>query len=779
LKSERPEKAGAREKAAGADAAAAPAHHEAAAGAARDGAGPRSARATILAVCGLALLFRLWTLRDGLPEFLDEAWPFREALEMWGWDTGVTDLNPHRFHYPSLTFYLHFLVQKLHFLAGSLSGAFRSAADYWVTFHTDPTPMVVPARLLGIAFDVAGVGLLVWLGERLQRGAGLLAGLMVALSATLLEATRAIYTDTYMMTFSLAGLALMIRHRESGGRAALVGSVVMIGLATGAKYPAGALLLPLAWILWRRHGVGAIPLLAASAAGVAAVFLITTPYAALDPVTFWRDLRYVQTIPTAGHLGRLEGTGLGYHLGNLLREVGLLGLALVPVSLALTAARARERPDHVALWLALVAFGLPIFIARVEAARYLVAVIPLAVLMAALAGMEIASGLRRRRAVALAVLGVGLLVPPAITGLDVLLRGTHTTQVLARRWFEENAGPDVLIVQEAWAAPLRTRIETIEMRRAPLFQEASDAVRERYLSTPWFRSVQLPLMTVGPGTIVVPTEQGEVEFQLVPHAADFNPLSYDPRLFADADYVVTSSAVRGRFERDSARFAPALRFYRLLDREAQVVARFTSSARITGPEIVVHRVGDSARTALRAFGPVDPLWWAATIPLDSRRAIETRLVPEPLRTGGAPRDAEGRMAAWMRPLGRMYTALVRRFAHPMSVYLLELGRDEPALRFSLATLELLPGDVEACLVYTTAAAGLGRWDDAIVVADRTLAATSDPPPVLRIERVQLLLGAGRAGEARAELESLARDLDPGDPLAPQLADLLKKVGGPR
>jgi hypothetical protein len=53
-----------------------------------------------------------------------------------------------------------------------------------------------------------------------------------------------------------------------------------------------------------------------------------------------------------------------------------------------------------------------------------------------------------------------------------------------------------------------------------------------------------------------------VDVEVFPHAADFNRMVYEPRLLQGVDYFATSSAVRGRFEADTARYAveqPVLR----------------------------------------------------------------------------------------------------------------------------------------------------------------------------------------------------------------------------
>src|SRR5580765_5855870 len=83
---------------------------------------PRHAPFLFAGVLAVAAVVRLWHLGHGLPDLLEEAYPFRQALELWGWDTGRTDWNPHFFFYPSLSLYLHFLLQKAAVGMGMLTG---------------------------------------------------------------------------------------------------------------------------------------------------------------------------------------------------------------------------------------------------------------------------------------------------------------------------------------------------------------------------------------------------------------------------------------------------------------------------------------------------------------------------------------------------------------------------------------------------------------------------------------------------------------------------------
>lgn len=710
----------------------------------------------------------------GLPEFLEEAWPFREAWAMWGWDSGRLDLNPHRFHYPSLTFYMHLLLQQVQFLIGLASGAWASRADFFLAYHIDPGALVVAARVMGTVLELAGIAAAVWLGERVRPGAGMLAGVGLAISVTMVHAVRAIVPDTAMTAFSMAALLAMLAYLRTGERRALVASAIAIGLATGAKYPAAVLLTPLALVLAMRDGRRALARWALAAAGAFAVFLATTPFALIDLQTFWRDLGFVRQLPGAGHLGRLEGTGAAPGVRTLLANLGPLGALLLPVSLAMTLVRWRERRAELVLWVALAAFAVPVFSARVEADRYLVPVIPLAMLLAACALMDLLDRARGAwRAALAAAAGVVFLAPIWFGAAGRVTSHPVSTQVQAARWFEANVAADEIVVQEAYGATLHTRLRALDMQAHPMYAAASDAMRARYRAIPAFRAVQLPLTTVGPGTVIVPgLGGGEVTVALADHSVEFNHLSYDPRLFADVDWIVTTDAVRGRFMADTMRFAAEAAFYRGLERTTSVVATFTPGPGGAGPQIRIHRATPAFREAVAAMGGLDPLWWAATLPIEGRRRLETQSIPPDARVDGALRTGAGAPAPWVIRLSGMYANLVRPFAHPLSIYHAELGHNESARRLAAATLELMPDDIEACLVFTTACAQDGEWTIARRGIERTLATfrAAAPPPVLQMEYARILHETGDTPGARSILEALAaaRDLEVAEAARAQL-----------
>jgi len=247
-------------------------------------------RIALLLVAAAAALLRCWHIAADLPDFLEEAAPFRTALEMWARSGGPAAWDPHSLVYPSFAIYLHLLLLKLGCWVACLVGTARSPADWWVMASLDPTSLVLTARCLHVLCGAATVFLAGAIAERLRRGAGVPAALLTAFSPTLLATSRLIYTDTVMAALALAALERMLAWHERGGGVRLLTAVVLIGLAAGAKYPGAVALVPLAWLLWHRARIRGVWLWPAAALGVAAVFLLTTPYALLDPLQLHWDL---------------------------------------------------------------------------------------------------------------------------------------------------------------------------------------------------------------------------------------------------------------------------------------------------------------------------------------------------------------------------------------------------------------------------------------------------------------------------------------------------------
>ena len=535
-------------------------------------------------------------------------------------------------------------------------------------------------------------------------------------------------------------------------------AAALIGLAAGAKYPAAALLVPLAAALGLRGGVGGLGRWPLAAAIAGAAFLVTTPFSVLDFATFRRDMGFVQGLAQKGHFGNLVERGFLFHLRTLERDLTWLGLPLLAGSLVWTAARLRARPDAALAWLALLVFGVPIAFARVEAERYLLPVLPLAAALIVDSIFAATTRPRPARRVAAAAAVVALASSSAFATVRAVIASGADTRIEARRWCEAHLTPRDLVIQEHYGAPLLGRMDWLNVRGGETYALASPAVRKRYDERRWFSATTLPLAVVGSSANRVRPRSGPpVDVEVFPHAADFNHVVYDPRLFQGVDYFATSSAVRGRFTADPARYAVENRLYALVDAVAETAARFLPRAGGGGPEIVFYRLGPRAQRSLAAFGPLDTLWWAEAIPRAYRERAERLLEPE-RPSGGAVRLPDGTPALWVLSLRAVYQYLFADFAIVMGSELADRGRYAEARRFAAANLVVAPEDEQACVLHAVCSAQLGELAASRAVIERSLRAyraAGQDSPTLRLHYGEVLLNLGDRAGARRELEAVA------------------------
>ena len=197
----------------------------------------------LAAVLLAAVALRLWRITADLPDFVEEAIPFRRALEMGGWQAGAPDLHPHFFNYPSLVIYLHLALIRLQMLAGMALGQFAAAADFWLHCQHDPTVPVLTARGVSLVADLATM-LGVWrLTRRHGLGIALLATAVVAVAGPMVRTGRLIQVDPVQAALTIWSLERMTAWRTDGGRRPLVWAVVLVGLAAGLLAVGGVLSL--------------------------------------------------------------------------------------------------------------------------------------------------------------------------------------------------------------------------------------------------------------------------------------------------------------------------------------------------------------------------------------------------------------------------------------------------------------------------------------------------------------------------------------------------------
>jgi hypothetical protein len=675
-------------------------------------------------VLGVAL--RLFGIRHGLPDFVEEAAPFRWALDMWAGPGGAIDWNPHHFIYPSLVIYLHLALQRLTLALGGAFGAFARPADYRLQYVLDPGLMVIVGRLLTVAADAVTIAAVVRIGERWRRGAGWVAGAIVACSPLLIRTSRSIFTDPVMAMFAVLALERMLRYRSDPGRAdggrVLLTIAVLIGLAAGSKYPAIVLLLPFAWILISRHGPGGGAWRGALALPVVAgTFLLTTPYALLDTPTFLRDLRFDANLAGQGILGGTGAPSGWSTLVVLVAAIGPVAAVLAALGALLAIRRVGREPEGGAVLLFALGLLLPVLISPLRFDRYLVGVLPAVALLAGVAAATItawAIGSERRWIPQ--VLGAVILVPALGAAVFAAGTGIVTTQMLARQWCFEHLRSDQLLVQEQYGARLSTVGD--EAVEPAVVERASPAMRKRYRERRTFASVLFPLSVAGPCTARLRGSDGlGIDVEVFPHASDFNQVVYDRRLLAGVDLFLVSAGTRGRFEADPARYPVECAFYRELDSTATPIARFIPTLRVNGPEIAIYRLP-----------PIDPSlprwWWTDRIPQRFRDQANAVLAPSAASNSSAI-DARGAPAPWVCGMRELYRKQLSHFCSELAGQQIALGRYGPARALMAAQRAILPGDMVTGYLMARSERGEQDLTGARATLEQTIARLPRSQPV--------------------------------------------------
>jgi 4-amino-4-deoxy-L-arabinose transferase-like glycosyltransferase len=355
-------------------------------------------------------------------------------------------LNPQFFHWPSLTFYLFAgLFALVSAVRAVISG--EAALTY--------AEQVGAARGLVALAGTATVVVLFRVGRRVaDRTTGLAAAAFLAVAILHVRESHFAMTDVLMTFFVVTSLALLLAgldaplHRSVVPWFAAAGFAA--GLATGTKYNAAAVGLAAAVaqivLIARTRTVAPSAWLPLTAFGVlmAVGFVASTPYAVLDFRTFATDLQFNFAHLSEGH-GIDVGRGWMYHLNRSLPygtgvPVFVAGLAGVVPFVRHHRTSAAVLASFTAAFYLVIGSGYTVFF------RYILPLVPLVCLSAAVAVRHAGPWLGRRFGVSSAAATWALLAVLAVPGLincvwfDWLLAQTDT-RVVATRWLEARLQP--------------------------------------------------------------------------------------------------------------------------------------------------------------------------------------------------------------------------------------------------------------------------------------------------------------------------------------------------
>jgi hypothetical protein len=383
------------------------------------------------------------------------------------------ELNPHWFRYPPLPIYFHAALElPVRLLAAVPVAGAAAVAEPCQGVPPEAFPYVHAGRLGSVAFALATVVQIVRVTNLLgHRWAGLGAGLLFAASPLAAQSAAAVTVDMPMAFFVITAVYFAVRamQRTDAGdvRRDCTWFTVAAALAACVKYNAAVLLLLLPVVIAMK-GLGARRILSwtvAHAVLAAGIFLVTTPFAVLDPEHFWDasvGMPYNIAHYARGHVGFDQGSALLKSAATIWRDLGPLSvLALCAVPRLFTR---RGRTMVAPIFLSVVLLWIPVAAARVYFPRNVLGLAPmlacLALIGATVLGDGLARGLgrigaqrwRQDRLLA-AVLGVALVVQAALQVRGMVRIATlHDVRTEAYHWIGANLAPGTRVISE-WYTP--------------------------------------------------------------------------------------------------------------------------------------------------------------------------------------------------------------------------------------------------------------------------------------------------------------------------------------
>ena len=338
-----------------------------------------------------AALLRTWHISWGLPELYEEAYPLTISWKFWNWGNPGFDVNPHFFNYPAFSFYIHFIVQVLHYAIGHLFGMYPDLTGFQQAYASNKTVFVLLARLATVIFDLGSIGILFLLGKRLSNySAAIIAAALLAINPLHIQHAHLVNVDTPLTFFTVLTIFFIyqIYHSDEIKWYTLAG--MSIGVAASTKYNGALLFLILALSSAMRAGslpktlqgerIGKV-LLALIVALV--VFVVLNPYILLDYSEFHRDVGYEESHMATGHLGINPSASSAefYFFQTLPASLGWFSMVVVAASLVVLILRRSEQ--HMILVAFLVLYVSVLLSWKMYADRYLLPIIPIVLLIGA------------------------------------------------------------------------------------------------------------------------------------------------------------------------------------------------------------------------------------------------------------------------------------------------------------------------------------------------------------------------------------------------------------
>ena len=423
-------------------------------------------RAVLVGACAGGLVLRLIGLQYGLPHVYnpDEAAIMTRALSF-----GKGTLNPGNFLYPTLFFYLLFAWVGGYLALVWISGRVRSLAELQLLYFTDPTGIYTAGRLLGV---VAGTATIAGVYRLVQQ----VADSRAAAAAAIFMATAPLHVrDSHYVKHDVpATLAIVLAYvailrvrpetpEERPARRHEWRAAALCGVAFSTHYYCVFLAIPLLIVVIaasRSRGFGAVVRRCAAATVISGgVFLLLSPYIALEPATAWRDITANREIVVDRAVAQGAFAPALRYLEMLARDT--TGIPVVLLAAMGVVAMLRHRLSQAVLLLSFpVTFFL--FIANTfPASRYLNPIVPFLALFGGYGASVAARALSPKPAV-FWLLAAAAAAPAAYQSVrtDLFIRQTDT-RTLGLAFVASNIPAGATIAVQPYSTPLEPTRESL------------------------------------------------------------------------------------------------------------------------------------------------------------------------------------------------------------------------------------------------------------------------------------------------------------------------------
>lgn len=413
----------------------------------------------------LAAAVRLYSVAFGLPALND---PDELTFELGAIKmlSGPT-LNPGWFGHPATTtMYVLAVLTIAIFGLGHLFGRFPTIEAFADALYADPSWALLPGRVAMVLFAVATIYLAYRLTRELfDRNTALAAAALLAINPVHVTWSQIIRSDMMACFFMLLGMLAALRILRHDRWRDYVLAALWLGAAMATKWPyALTALAVIAAVVARgvAHPAerlrGLIRLALCGVLALVFLFLIS-PYLLLDHQTALRNMHGEAQIH---HLGATGGTpwenAWWYLTGPLATGLGGLGLAFAGWGLAIMV---RRREAAAVVLPVVIGFALVLCVQNLVWERWVLSLMPLLAIAAAVAFRDLVGRTARLPRPlargAIAVVGLALLLPPALRAQADTRARLDDTRQFASRWAEAHVAPGSTVLLEHFAFDLLPR----------------------------------------------------------------------------------------------------------------------------------------------------------------------------------------------------------------------------------------------------------------------------------------------------------------------------------